>query len=846
MTSNNTGADLKLSMRSSIDSYRRLLDIHLGAGFSAITHAEWFVRPRREKTLLVRHDVDHDLERALKMAQVEAELGVHASYYLLPPGAYESLENYYGKIEGLEIKVSDRLKEVALQIQELGHEVGLHNDFVQLSYRLSRNPGDILAEQIGLLRSIGIRVVGTASHGSKFARNNDYINYELFTESLRKISSKKLTFDNGFAVELGSISYRAMGLVYEAYDLIADVRLTDSGGLFTCFNRSEKKGAENVPGLVDLEWVQLKLENANTATMLVHPEWWTPIDFEANLNIPLFRKKDRLPFRVLARGDCTSRRSIALNKDLFPDGVRVVVCGKSPNVLFADSVKGLSLTIDDLRQISNVDLMPKGLMHYYLDQADRSILDADGDLLVMDSYADMNFELWEDPSGRKFWIHPKFLRDPSSFYATNKKIGRRSLEEAVQDAINTILIVRKKNPNIPVLFLNQQVEFYRKLHSRMEFYDMGRRIASAVPGVFVGGSVPAEVLEPADVGSCGPEQTLHFSGATYRAMLQRALEAGIMGGSRDLKASSNISEGFDAVEVHNFQNTEKSNAELFIRRDASQLAVPRREHAATISLRIDQNVVDAQGKIDAVLKSFSNYFLFPQISSAVPRWTPCVIDLNELRDFESWELKIKKFEGGNKTRAKNKARRLGYFAKNFPWKLHIPDIYDVNVSMSHRSGGAMRGSYRRSIDEMGGAPDRHYSVTMPSDLIHWSITFGVFLPMEGHQQGDIIVNEKLVGYVSLRRVGDIACYSTILGHGEHLNNGAMILLHHEIAHWLGRIDNKYSNDLRYLMYGAVGSGGDGLRQWKKCGGFRGLLIDAFIDTLPDGCHQGRLFDIGDS
>jgi hypothetical protein len=99
-------------------------------------------------------------------------------------------------------------------------------------------------------------------------------------------------------------------------------------------------------------------------------------------------------------------------------------------------------------------------------------------------------------------------------------------------------------------------------------------------------------------------------------------------------------------------------------------------------------------------------------------------------------------------------------------------------------------------------------------------------------QGSIQVDELLVGYISLRRTGDIVCYSQILGHGDHLKQGVMVLLHHDVVQWLSEHTDSYAQGLRYIMYGAVDSGGPGLMRWKKWGGFRGMPIDAYRDLPP--------------
>jgi hypothetical protein len=245
----------------------------------------------------------------------------------------------------------------------------------------------------------------------------------------------------------------------------------------------------------------------------------------------------------------------------------------------------------------------------------------------------------------------------------------------------------------------------------------------------------------------------------------------------------------------------------------------------------------------AAKKSFGNYFVFAESDMPEPKLRPCVIDVDEFRNIEAWEAKIKRFQSGNRTRAVKKARSLGYQVKTYNWQLHIPDAHEINTSMPVRSGGQMRGSYLKSVEEMGGPPSEYLAPVAARSKLHWSQTFGVFKPLPGHKQGDVEVNEKLFGYISLRRFGDFACYSTFLGHGDHLNDGIMILMHHEIAAWLGNKDNELAEGLRYLMYGAVVSGGAGLQQWKRRGGFYGVDMDVFVGDVPGGPRKGKTVDI---
>src|SRR4029453_13756317 len=102
------------------------------------------------------------------------------------------------------------------------------------------------------------------------------------------------------------------------------------------------------------------------------------------------------------------------------------------------------------------------LRTYSLGQTDRSVLAMDDmDLLVMDTYSDMNFELWSlTGSGAKVWVHPKMGRRESDLAAGLPPLGGASLEDAVLDAVRVIDAVRKRNPGVPVLFLSQPVEYY--------------------------------------------------------------------------------------------------------------------------------------------------------------------------------------------------------------------------------------------------------------------------------------------------------------------------------------------------------------------------------------------------
>lgn len=91
-------------------SYRELLEIaKLQYQFSTFTH------PPSAKHVLWRHDVDFSMHRALRLAELENEAGVKATYFLYPHSMFYNL-------------MSRSIVELVHKIAALGHDIGLHFD----------------------------------------------------------------------------------------------------------------------------------------------------------------------------------------------------------------------------------------------------------------------------------------------------------------------------------------------------------------------------------------------------------------------------------------------------------------------------------------------------------------------------------------------------------------------------------------------------------------------------------------------------------------------------------------------------------------------------------------------
>jgi hypothetical protein len=89
--------------------YRELLDAAREGGY----RCAFFDREPVAGDLFLRHDVDLSLEAALAMAELEAEAGARATYFLMPRSVFYNLASPAGE-------------RALARLRELGHGVGLH------------------------------------------------------------------------------------------------------------------------------------------------------------------------------------------------------------------------------------------------------------------------------------------------------------------------------------------------------------------------------------------------------------------------------------------------------------------------------------------------------------------------------------------------------------------------------------------------------------------------------------------------------------------------------------------------------------------------------------------------
>lgn len=129
-----------------------------------LSETKTFREFQSQKCFLIRHDVDFDLEAALRMALIENEVGVKSTFFVLV-----NTENYN--------LFSDKNKKILKQIENLDHEIGLHfdashysNNFEMHAQKEASILENILSQKV---HSIALHNPSTSKHHPKFKTYND-------------------------------------------------------------------------------------------------------------------------------------------------------------------------------------------------------------------------------------------------------------------------------------------------------------------------------------------------------------------------------------------------------------------------------------------------------------------------------------------------------------------------------------------------------------------------------------------------------------------------------------------------------------------------------------------------
>jgi hypothetical protein len=217
----------------------------------------------------LRHDVDNDLNAAFQFSQVEYNLGFRSTYFILHTAPYY-LENSNNMASHTE-KIIPILKRMQ---NERNFEIGWHNDLVTLQVVYNINPVTFFHEELRWLRSNGLKIYGTAAHGSNYCKTLHYMNFYFFEECTYPIVPNR---ENNITVKNEGKLYTLIkgklgdfDLKYEAYFLNNNKAYSDA----TITN-----GIRWNIGMLNLN----KLEPGDRVIVLLHPIHWHKASINANI-----------------------------------------------------------------------------------------------------------------------------------------------------------------------------------------------------------------------------------------------------------------------------------------------------------------------------------------------------------------------------------------------------------------------------------------------------------------------------------------------------------------------------------------------------------------------------------
>lgn len=172
----------------------------------------------RPGMIAMRHDVDHDLNAAVKLARWEAERGYRATYFILHTAPYWQLK--------------EQLRPSLELIAELGHEIGIHTNALAVALATGADPGEVLEAAIAELRSYGHPVRGVVGHGDPLCHTARFVNDEQFVECARPSFGEpgRELQAGDVRVQLAPRPLADFGLDYCAIHLRRGFMLSDSGG----------------------------------------------------------------------------------------------------------------------------------------------------------------------------------------------------------------------------------------------------------------------------------------------------------------------------------------------------------------------------------------------------------------------------------------------------------------------------------------------------------------------------------------------------------------------------------------------------------------------------------------
>lgn len=137
-------------MDFTIKRYTQLLQTLKESNYKFQTFEQFICNPLPDKVAILRHDIDRLPKNALQLAKIENSFGIKASYF-------------FRMIKGIWDE------SIALQIKELGHEIGYHYEDVSLTNGDLNKALELFKEHLAIIQKV-YPVKTICMHGSPMSK----------------------------------------------------------------------------------------------------------------------------------------------------------------------------------------------------------------------------------------------------------------------------------------------------------------------------------------------------------------------------------------------------------------------------------------------------------------------------------------------------------------------------------------------------------------------------------------------------------------------------------------------------------------------------------------------------
>lgn len=135
-------------MKFTYEAYKELLQLLISQNYEFANYRDWVMKNR---CVILRHDIDNDIEKALTLAKIEHNMGVKSTYFVLVTSDFYNI-------------FSAKSKKMLDEIFECGHNIGLHFDEVRYpECRTSDNVKELIIQEADILSKALGKPVDTVS-----------------------------------------------------------------------------------------------------------------------------------------------------------------------------------------------------------------------------------------------------------------------------------------------------------------------------------------------------------------------------------------------------------------------------------------------------------------------------------------------------------------------------------------------------------------------------------------------------------------------------------------------------------------------------------------------------------